>query len=412
VGGLDYEAVAVFARLGFFVGDATPWTGYRAVAPPGMNDAARSSIWDEPEPVEPIHGRSRSELVATYVDLFRQAIARLPHVEPLALGLSGGADSRHILLELVRQGRGPRVLLTVERSPADQDPPVARALAEHFSIPHRTIRARQSYRDELEKNRATSFLTDEHSWVAAYGAALAHETRESFDGLGGDVLSAGPWLWPHRLEHLDDAEYIAESLMWPEEAVRASLAPQFYELVPRDLAKTAVIAEYERWRDEANPIGAFYFRNAMRRETTLQPFGLLHPIAMHTPFLDPELVSFLRSIPAEELVGRTFHREAIRTGYPEAAHIPFDKDRKASVPRRVAQKLYQRAKALQLVLRATESPRLSRQGALRTIGKRRYPMMFAKRMAWIAELPESPPSAASAARYITPIEALRGGVDR
>jgi hypothetical protein len=189
--------------------------------------------------------------------------------------------------------------------------------------------------------------------------------------------------------------------MWPEETVRASLSPQFYDRIPRDLAMSAVITEYERWRREANPIGAFYFRNAMRRETSLQPFALLQPIVMHTPFLDSDLVAFLRSVPASELVGRTFHREAIRRGYPEAAHIPFDKDRKAPVPRRIAQKLHQRAKAVELVLRASGSPRLSREGALRTIGKRRYPMMFAKRMAWIAQLPESPPVRADASGYIT-----------
>jgi hypothetical protein len=192
--------------------------------------------------------------------------------------------------------------------------------------------------------------------------------------------------------------------MWPEAAVRAALAPEFYERVPRDLAKAAIVAEYERWRGEANPIGAFYFRNAMRRETSLQPFALLQPIAMHAPFLDSDLVSFLRGVPVEELVGRTFHREAIRAGYPDAAHIPFDKDRKAPIHRRIAQKLHQRAKAFQLVLKATESPRISREGALRTIGKRQYPMMFAKRMAWIAELPESPPAQPGADRYIRRIE--------
>src|SRR5215211_6989478 len=109
MGELNFAALAVFLRLGFFLGDATPWTDRKATPPPGLNEAARKSLWDPPKPIAPVHGRTRSELVDTYIDLFRQAVARMLPGEPFALPLSGGADSRHILLELIRQGRPPRL---------------------------------------------------------------------------------------------------------------------------------------------------------------------------------------------------------------------------------------------------------------------------------------------------------------
>jgi asparagine synthase (glutamine-hydrolysing) len=401
VSGFNYEALAVFVRLGFFLGETTPWIGHRIALPRGMNDAAKRTLWDPPEPVETVRGRTRSDLVDGYIELFRQATSRLLPKEAFALPLSGGADSRHILLELVRQGHAPRITLTAARSAFDPDVAIARAVSEHLSVPHRVISTPPSYAAELEKNHLTAFQTDEHAWVPAFGRALRELTRESYDGIGGDILSAGGSLSPRRLRLASDPEAFAEDVMWPEPIIRAALAPEFYELVPRHVAKSAIVAEYRRRQGEANPIGAFIFRNQMRGETALAPFSLLCPTIMHTPYLDPDLVHFLRTIPAEEFAGPklhqgTLHQEAIHTAFPASRHIPFDKDRVASLRRRLPLKLYQRTKAVQLVRQATASPRLSRSGALLEVGKRRFPVMFAKRMAWIAQLPGSPSSGVTA----------------
>jgi asparagine synthase (glutamine-hydrolysing) len=402
VSGFNYEALAVFLRLGFFLGDETAWANRRIAAPPGMNDVARTTLWDTPQPVATVRDRTRSELVDTYTELFREAVSRWLPAEPFALPISGGADSRHILLELVRQGCPPQWTLTAQSNAFNfyQDVASARVISEYVSVPHRTVPVRLSYEAELEKNELTDFQADEHGWVPPLARALQEVTIESFDGIGGGVLSAGSFLSPERLKLATDPEQLAEHLMGSEESLRRVLAPDFYELVPRDIAKSAIVAEYERWRHEANPIGAFFFRNRTRREIALQPFTLMYPTAMHTPYLDPDLVSFLRTIPAEELVGHTLHREVIHTAFPDSRHVPFAKDRVVSRPRRLLQKLHRMTSVTQLALEATKSPRLSRLGGLVALGSRTvWPVVLAERMAWIAQLPTSCAGTSSSDRH-------------
>jgi hypothetical protein len=121
---------------------------------------------------------------------------------------------------------------------------------------------------------------------------------------------------------------------------------------------------------------------------------------MHTPYLDPDLVSFLRTIPAEELVGHTLHREVIHTAFPDSRHVPFAKDRVVSRPRRLLQKLHRMTSVTQLALEATKSPRLSRLGGLVALGSRTvWPVVLAERMAWIAQLPTSCAGTSSSDRH-------------
>jgi asparagine synthase (glutamine-hydrolysing) len=391
--GLNYEALAVFMRLGFFLGDTTAWTDRRAAPPPGMNDAARMTLWDPAEPAERAVYRSRSELVDTYVELFRQAVGRLLPDEPFVLPLSGGADSRHILLELAHQGCPPRFTVTAAHNDFGfvRDVASARAISRHLSIPHKTVSGRLSYPGELDKNERTDFQADEHGWVPPLARALQEVTKESFDGIGGDVLSAGLNLSPERLRLADKPELLAEDLMGDEEMLSRALAPDFYELIPRHVAKAAIVAEYERWRHEPDPIDAFSFRNRTRREIALAPFTLMQPIVMHTPYLDPDLAAFLRTIPAGETVDHMLHREVIARAFPAARSVPFAKQLSSSRLEQLWRGSRKRASMMRVAWLASKSPRLSRPGALSVLGSGWVPHVFAERLAWIAQLPDSPP---------------------
>src|SRR5437867_3914137 len=87
---LDEDALAVFMRLGYFLGSDTPLRAIRAVMPP----------------IERVHCSElqRGALIDEYIERFRAAIQRTLPCEHPAVLLSGGRDSRHILLELVRSG--------------------------------------------------------------------------------------------------------------------------------------------------------------------------------------------------------------------------------------------------------------------------------------------------------------------
>ena len=105
---LDTAALAVFYRLGFFIAEDTPFEQIR-ILPPGSRliwqqgnmHLERGSI-ETPAPANEV--RSFDEAVEQYAYLFEQAIARRPPpADEFTLPISGGRDSRHILLALLKQ---------------------------------------------------------------------------------------------------------------------------------------------------------------------------------------------------------------------------------------------------------------------------------------------------------------------
>ncbi|MFZ3014862.1 MAG: asparagine synthase-related protein, partial [Nitrospira sp.] len=151
---LDYDALAVFFHLGYFVGDDTPFQGIRAV-PPSVSfewqdgTVTMSSQLAVAKPQE----LDRHQAIDAYIELFRQAIVRrLTYSEEFAVLLSGGRDSRHILLELVRSGARPKFCLTVDLPVQHEDAVVAAQLAKAVDVPHTILPRREtSFGEEFEK---------------------------------------------------------------------------------------------------------------------------------------------------------------------------------------------------------------------------------------------------------------------
>ena len=119
-----------------------------------------------------------------------------------AVPLSGGRDSRHILLELCRAGRPPRLAVTMRHYPpfSDEDAVVATEVARAAGVPHVVLpQGGDRFAAEIEKNRRTGFCADEHAWMLPLAAYLRGRVRYAYDGIGGDVLSAGLFLTPERV---------------------------------------------------------------------------------------------------------------------------------------------------------------------------------------------------------------------
>jgi len=330
---INEAGFSVFLRLGFFISEDTPFRAIRALPPDAgfawQDDTLRSSGTYACGKRQFL---KRDEAIDGYIALFRTAIERrLPAREDFTVPISGGRDSRHILLELCAAGRPPRFSVTLPRFPPAQseDVHVAAALAEAVGVRLVVLRqARSQLRAELQKNLQTSFCADENAWYLAMVDYLKGRASLIYDGIGGDVLSESRNLSAERVELFDSGRFtdLAEHMFVRNETGLARLLqPQFYRRCGRDLAVDQLVAELKKHVDAPNPIGSFYFWNRTRREIALAPYGLLNTVAeVYSPFLDHDLFDFLTSLPATMLLDRQFHTETVRRAHPRFARIPFE----------------------------------------------------------------------------------------
>ncbi len=338
---LDLDAIGVFLRLGYFLDEDTAFTAIRAVPPVRSFTWSRGALqmerldW-EPKPLS----MSYEAAVDGFIERVRDAVARrLPGTgEAFVIPLSGGADSRHILLELAEQGHVPERVVTAVQNPAFADVRVARRLSARLGIPQSIVRGivDAGWVSEARKNWITNFCADEHVWYLPVADDLVASTATTYDGLGGDLLSA-----PLSLEEpvmrgilagridelLDDAFYSNR-----EAVLRAALTPESYARIPESRVRERIADDLRARMNWPNPWTAFYWQHMLRRELTLTPHATLAPLAVHTPFLDREVVEFMSGLGIELMFGGRLHADAIRRAYPRWTDVPFARDVQRSNP--------------------------------------------------------------------------------
>ena len=319
---LDLDALSVFVRVGFFVGSDTPFASVRALLPP-MLPRRRLEI-------------SRTAAVDGFIDLFRQAIGRRLPSGPFMMPLSGGRDSRHILFELRDAGHAPAACVTVQHFPprANDDETVAREICSALGLDHHVIpQPRNRAAIEREKNALTHLCTDEHAQFMVLASYLRANTRETYDGIAGDVLSQSTYLRPEvharcaRGDYAGVAAFVLDGYgtMMSEAALDRVLAPALRDELTRGRAIARLTAEIVPHADAPNPIGSFFLHNRTRREIALAPYALMRDLTVFAPYLDRDLFDFLSALPAEQLMDRTLHTEAIARAWPRYADLPYER---------------------------------------------------------------------------------------
>ena len=328
---LDDEAMAVFLRVGFFVGEDTPFRAVRALPPNA------SLVWDDAGMrltggpcLPPVVPMSRDDAMEAYIATFRDAIRRsLPARDGAVLPLSGGCDSRHILLELCALGAPPDACVTLPNYPprGALDLTVARMVARAVGVPHEIVAMDPSrVRAELRKNLETHFCADEHAWYVSLATRIAGRWGTTYDGIAGDVLSSGFRLHPDRVPFMERGAWreLATDYLSDDGVLRlmpAEVARRF----PREGAVERFAAQLARHADAGNPLSSFFFWNRTRREIGLVPFGMLAGAArVVTPFLDRAVFDLLASLPWQVFRDRRFHIDTIRRAHPRFAHLPFE----------------------------------------------------------------------------------------
>ncbi|HEU4630911.1 MAG TPA: asparagine synthase-related protein [Gemmatimonadaceae bacterium] len=328
---LDDAALAVFLRLGTFLGEDTPFRHVRAVPPAARLTWEAGRLRVEGARTQPARRDLRRDAaIDGYVEVFRAAVARHP-VDPARtlVPLSGGRDSRHILLEL--HAAGVRVpCVTVQPAPpkSDEDVRVAAAVAAAVGVPHTVLETTQDrFADEMEKNLRTSLCVQEHFWVMPLVRHVTGRDLVLYDGIAGDTLSEAKYMNAHRLGRFrrNELRQLAEEELETEGYLPLLLRREMYQRLARGLALERLEAELRTHVDAPNPVGSYRFWNRTRRAVAPAPFALLAPVAtVRAPFLDPEVYDFLASLPGELLVDRTFHSTAIARAYPAFARLPYE----------------------------------------------------------------------------------------
>jgi asparagine synthase (glutamine-hydrolysing) len=355
-GPMDVAALSVFLRIGYFLGNDTPWKEIRRVDPgvtltwsetEGLVERSRRS--EQRQEIQLERGAAQQRFDEMLVESVRDCMGD----DEVTLPLSGGRDSRHIFLAMTKVGRLPARCLTVEfpppRDPA-WDVDSARQLANHFGAPHEVVKASGDYfSDCLMKNEHTGYCADEHGWALPLVRRIEHQDGTILDGLGGDLLSAGNFSTEQRLRWFEQGNLtdLARDLFDVNEAslVRA-INPDWREALSKEQAIAHMEQELRRHCGAPNPVASFVFWNRARRELSLLPFCLYSKhLKVRVPYLCDGLFDFLMSLPASTFVDHQFHDETIVTAYPLARGIPYDNDIKRIRPLRPGRSVMRRRSA-------------------------------------------------------------------
>jgi hypothetical protein len=332
----DAAATGLYARLGFYLGETTPFRHVRRV------EAGRTVRWKDgaitvsgdgaPRPGAPL--ASVDEGVEGYAHLFRQAMRRRPPLaRPLVLPLSGGRDSRMILLELVAMGEKPDLCVTFGKAD-EPDAIIAAELARRLGIRHELVAAPTVWlRDELRKHARCGLEAGEHTWMVPLFSRLRELAGGWHDGLGVGAMTRGETCQPAFLERFERGDlpgWSEELFRWtfgvpPGTAGRLAKVAGWFD-GSAATAHAQVGAELARRADWPNPLTAFSFANWGRRCISLAPLGICGGTGIQVPFMDRELCAFVSRLPVRLALENDLQTDALHRLHPAFRDVPFDKE--------------------------------------------------------------------------------------
>lgn len=335
---VDDRALGVFYRLGLFINNDTPFRHIKAL-PPGAIFTWADGTANTPEDqtvIPPVQQIGRDEAVDGIIELTRQSLRNIlgSWEGPLLLPLSGGRDSRHILLALDHLGRRPELCGTFQHAAMqrDSDAAAARALCERMRIPHRVLgKPRSRPHDVLRCQVLTSLCSDEHTQMMAMHDFLTGSPWAALDGIAGDILTNPDDDAAGHMRHAERGDYqaIARDMMQGHGRVIAGpghpdASGETFAPGRRDEAIAYVGETVSRFADAADPYQAYWFWNRTRREigfVSSSVFGTAQGV--FCPFLDQDFVRFGLSLPFSVTKDQKLHDDALARGYPAYADVPF-----------------------------------------------------------------------------------------
>lgn len=332
---LDWPAIAIQLAFGGFVEDDTPYVGIKALPLRTTLSWSQGRLIVEQRTFEiPRLTLGYDEAKRRYLSTFREAVQRTLPVEGFALGLSGGRDSRHILLQLLDLGIEPTQLTTSGHYLAGSDPDTmgATMVAERARFPITLVKPDPDrIRSELVKNELTEFASLAHSWGLQLGSAFTGQSV-LYDGMnGGALFGRSPFVSalsdvsgrpPH------DVPGIAAAVIerWFDRIIGRVEALFVESPLPESVLEEArhrIEAALWNYEDAPSPARAFHYFNHTGRTIGLFTYGLMNADRVLCPFDDSEMVRLGLGLPWPISHNPRLQTEAIRDAFSQYADIPF-----------------------------------------------------------------------------------------
>ena len=334
----DRESLAFFCRAGFLLGDRTLYQGISRVpagstirwSAEGLTVTTSEGRFDQDSPT------SLAAAVDGWIDRFRVAMARRqPQDSDFGVPLSGGRDSRMMLMELRSLGHHPREVISFGpgSSGENEDLLIARRIAGRLGLKHTIARSVKSWlQTEHERHAWCGCEALEHSWLVGLWGYLRSTHRCWYDGLGAGAMTRGELNTPRMLELLraDDMSALCDEIYVQTAAPSERWVGRILEAMDLELPDRAETTEFvrrelDRHMDAPNPIALFSFCNWGRRGIALNPYGICRNVPeVHTPFMDRDLVDWVAAVPAEWTHEDDLQTTASLRLHPELADIEFD----------------------------------------------------------------------------------------
>jgi asparagine synthetase B (glutamine-hydrolysing) len=337
-GEIDWPAVVICLLTGKCIESDTPFADIRALPLRATLtwSLGRLSVDQALEP-ETSPTEDYDLTLGMYVSQVDAAVRRSITDRPYSMGLTGGRDSRHILLALNEHGSRPAQLVTGNHYLAfsDGDTEIARALSERVGLPITTVDPQPDrIRAEIEKNWQTEFQTLPHSWGLAVARTLS-ATSATYIGMDGGTLFGRSTLVKEMRRRYGGAlpprsELRAASMAFlldrPLDSLNEILAKDLISREDVEEARRRMARSVEKYEAYPNPSQAFKYFNATTRGIGPFTYGMLRNAEVICPLDDPEVVRFALALPWSVSSRADLQTNAIRRYYEAFADIPFVED--------------------------------------------------------------------------------------
>lgn len=272
--------------------------------------------------------------------------ASLGSQRPMVL-LSGGRDSRLILLVMRKLAIRPSAVLTLAQRGAQSDAAVAARFAAAVGEPIERV-APLSFDGsrELDRHAMQSFQSLEHEWFMAISQMVRARGHNLYgglngggvtDGIGAGVLSTGSLLHPEamllwkdrRIEDLFD--WTAAHGSGVSAGFLAAARAEGVLLAEREAVLNEFASVMRSLESTPNPLGMYSLLHWTRRGIGASAYGQLPHELVRTPLFDEHLCRALAAMDGKEALAADWRETMLRR--LDDTGIPFSKAESGVLPR-------------------------------------------------------------------------------